>query len=237
MIATLDWAIPHDILKSIVESRTIGQMELKGRLRGLETIWFDVKTCMLFDCILFSCVSSGFWAWSMMALFNWLSTVRQPPNAVFRRFTTIWGSEEPLTSHTYAGKVNVDDRLSSEKDRWRNQNLCSNQTGPLFSLSKGPRQFYSYGTLNLLTIPVPAFQYDCCRHLLPQNSLLISFKLYTFIDLEDENDFDEIKLYRSPTNEALMNDLNHLLKEPKFSDVTINCSGEILKAHKCILAG
>lgn len=117
-----------------------------------------------------------------------------------------------------------------------NGRLSFNRTGPVFSLSKGPRQFYSYGTVNLLTIPVTAFQNDF-RHFTPNNNLYISLKLFTFIEVNDAHDVREIKMYDNPTSEALMNDLSQLLKEPKYSDVTITCSGGALKAHKCILAG
>lgn len=74
---------------------------------------------------------------------------------------------------------------------------------------------------------------------MPQGKLIIGLKLYTFIEFSDssEENFHEIKVYWNPTNEALVKDLTNLLKEPKYSDVTIICSGEALKAHKCILAG
>ncbi|XP_037043210.1 protein roadkill-like [Bradysia coprophila] len=108
--------------------------------------------------------------------------------------------------------------------------------GPVFSLSKGPRQLYSYGTLNLITIPLIAFEQDFREFLPSDNKLLISLKLHTYIEVSDADDTREIKMYLNPTNAALMNDLNQLLKEPKYSDVTIICSGGVLKAHKCILA-
>ncbi len=72
---------------------------------------------------------------------------------------------------------------------------------------------------------------------MPDDKLIISLKLYTFIGFDDATDVHEIKVYLNPTNEALVNDFANLLKEPKYSDVTIVCSGEALKAHKCILAG
>lgn len=72
---------------------------------------------------------------------------------------------------------------------------------------------------------------------MPDDKLFIGLKIYNLIGIPDTTDVDEIKLYWNPMNEALVNDFANLLKEPKYSDITIVCAGEALKAHKCILAG
>lgn len=72
---------------------------------------------------------------------------------------------------------------------------------------------------------------------MPDDKLFIGLKIYTLIGISDTTDVDEIKMFRNPMNEALVNDFANLLKDPKYSDVTIICAGEAIKAHKCILAG
>lgn len=107
-------------------------------------------------------------------------------------------------------------------------------TGPLFSLKKD--QHYSYGSINILTLPESIFQNDMLQFM-PDDKLFIKLKIYTLIGIDDQADVEEIKMYWNPMNEALVNDFANLLKEPKYSDVTIICAGEALQAHKCILAG
>lgn len=68
---------------------------------------------------------------------------------------------------------------------------------------------------------------------------MISLQLYTFFGCNDPTDVNEIQFYwrACALNDALINDFANLLKDPKHSDVTINCVGGAVKAHKCILSG
>lgn len=101
-------------------------------------------------------------------------------------------------------------------------------------MNGGPNASYTYGSLNILTLPV-GFCYNDFRHLIAEDKLIISLNIYA-IEFDETADEHEIKLYWNP-NDDLVNDLRRLLYEPKYSDLTIFCSGEALKAHKCILAG
>lgn len=88
----------------------------------------------------------------------------------------------------------------------------------------------------MLSVPLIVFPNNF-THLVPHDKLIISLKLYTLIGFNDSKDVHEIKFQWNPMNEALVNDFANMLKYPKYSDVTIICAGESLKAHKCILAG
>lgn len=114
--------------------------------------------------------------------------------------------------------------------------LCELSTGPVFSTNIGPLFYFSYGAKDTLTIPIMVISNDL-RNFVPGDNLIITLKLYTRTGITQAPDLREIKVYSNPSNEALVNDLTNLLKEPKYSDVTIICAGESLKAHKCILAG
>lgn len=137
----------------------------------------------------------------------------------------------------YAEKVKKRFFLFQQKKRHQICFTFSTSTGPLFSLSMGSNQYYSYGAINILILPLIAIQNNF-MHLMPHNKLIISLKLCTHIGFSDTTDVHEIKLCLNPMNEALVNDFANMLKDPKYSDVTIICAGEeALKAHKCILAG
>lgn len=76
------------------------------------------------------------------------------------------------------------------------------------------------------------------KKMMPDDKLVISFKLFRLNEDNDSTSISKIQSGYDSMHETLaLNDFANLFKEPKFSDVSIICAGESLKAHKSILAG
>ncbi|KAJ6641161.1 Protein roadkill [Pseudolycoriella hygida] len=113
------------------------------------------------------------------------------------------------------------------------------EEGQIYSTMLGPStgtNFFSYGRSSILVLPISYFR-NCKDEFIRNEKLLIDVRVHTMSMYSNPPpQFRDIKQHWNPLKAAFQNDFAKLLGEPKYSDVTIICDGEEIKAHKCILA-